>query len=98
MHPVKLNKVVVSNCSAVEHVESRFPNEELGVNLYRTQDFLDMEFAFKYMECGNYEDMSKSMKPRLWRQYILDILVCLKQKIFFSYHALTTYFRGFENP
>ena len=43
--------------------------------------------------------MSKSMKPRIWLQYQLDIPVCLKLKIFLSYHVLKTYFRifGFEN-
>ena len=51
------------------------------------------------MECGDYYDMSKSLKHRIWQQYKLDIPVCLKQKIFLSYHVLTIYLRifGFEN-
>ena len=34
--------------------------------------------------------MRKSLKPRIWLQYKLDIPVCLKQKIFSSYHILMT--------
>ena len=43
--------------------------------------------------------MSKSLKPRIWLDYKLDIPVCLKQNIFLSYLVLTTYFRivGSEN-
>ena len=42
--------------------------------------------------------MSKSLKPRIWLQYELDIPVCIEQMIFISY-VLTIYFRmfGFEN-
>ena len=39
MHPVKLNKVVVSNCSEVERVESKFPNEELGAKFIQNTGF-----------------------------------------------------------
>ena len=71
----------------------------LKLQAYLTQDFLNMEFAFKY---GMWVSLrhSKSLKPRIWLQYKLDIPVCLKSKIFFSYRILTTYFRifGFENP
>ena len=72
---------------------------KLTLKVLRTHDFLNMEFAFKFGECGNYLDMSKSLKPRIWLQYQLDISVCLKQKIFFSYHTLTIHFGmfGFEN-
>ena len=43
--------------------------------------------------------MSKSLKTRIWLQYILDILICLNHKIFLSYHVFTIYFRifGFES-
>ena len=43
--------------------------------------------------------MSKSLKPRIWLQYKLDIPVNLKQKIFLSCHVSKNYFRifGFEH-
>ena len=34
-----------------------------------------MEYLLN-MECGNYYDMNKTLKPWIWLQYQLDILVC----------------------
>ena len=36
--------------------------------------------------------MSKSLKPRIWL-HKLDIPVSFKQKVFLTYHVLTTHFR-----
>ena len=51
-----------------------------------------MEFALKY---GTWELPRRELclKLKITLQYILDIPVCFKQKMFFSYRVLTTYFR-----
>ena len=60
----------------------------------KLQCVLNLEFAFKY-EMWQFLRMSRSLIPRIWLQYKLNITVCLLQKIFFNYHVLTTYFTIF---
>ena len=47
------------------------------------------------MECGNYLDMSKSLKPRIWLQYKLVIPACLKAKDILLLLCTNNWFQSF---
>ena len=86
--------------------ESRFSGffcngkQHLITEFQKIQDFLNMEFAFK---CGILGLLRPYLIPEVQDllQYKLDIHVpvCLKQKLFLSYHVISIYFRifGFQN-